>query len=226
MLGVIFTVMISLGLPLILFFYAFQQKKLLPFILGSAAFLLSQIILRIPLLQYFGENYPAYTMMSMTQPILFALIIGLSAGLFEELARFIFMTFWMKQRDFQAGFLFGAGHGGIEAILIVGVPVAMLFFSPTVVMSNSMAVGGIERFFAIIFHIALSILVLQAIVQKRFSYVILAILIHTFVDALVVIIPLFIRQDLALLVLEGAFALIASMMFMYSLWIKRKGILK
>lgn len=167
MFGIIFTVIISIGLPLLLFFYAYRQKKVMPFLLGSAAFLLSQILLRIPLLQYLGENYPAYTMMSMTNPILFAIMIGLSAGLFEELARFILMTFLVKQRNFQAGFYFGAGHGGIEAVLIVGIPVATLLFSPTMALSSEMAfMGGIERFFAIVLHIGLSILILQAIVQK------------------------------------------------------------
>lgn len=226
MFGIIFTVIVSIGLPLVLFFYAYWQKKVMPFILGSAAFLLSQILLRIPLLQYLGESYPAYTMMSMTNPILFAIMIGLSAGLFEELARFILMTFLMKQRNFQAGFYFGAGHGGIEAVLIVGIPVATLLFSPTMVLSSEMAfMGGIERFFAIVLHIGLSILVLQAIVQKRFRYVLFAILIHTLVDTLVVIIPLFVRQEVALFLIEGALAFIASMVLLYSLWIKRKGIL-
>lgn len=163
MFGIIFTVIISIGLPLLLFFYAYRQKKVMPFLLGSAAFLLSQILLRIPLLQYLGENYPAYTMMSMTNPILFAIMIGLSAGLFEELARFILMTFLVKQRNFQAGFYFGAGHGGIEAVLIVGIPVATLLFSPTMALSSEMAfMGGIERFLRLFY-----ILVFQFLFYKR-----------------------------------------------------------
>lgn len=226
MYGIIFTVCISIGLPLFLFLYAFRKKKVIPFILGSIAFLVSQICLRLPLMQYLGENYLTYTMLSMTKPILFALIIALSAGLFEELARFLIMTFWMKQRDFQAGLLFGAGHGGIEAILIVGIPVGTLLLSSPIEISSSMAfIGGLERFFAIMLHIGLSILVLQAVVQKRFMYVLLAILIHTLVDALVGIIPLFVRQDIALFLVEGTLALIASIVLLYSLYIKRKGIL-
>lgn len=226
MFGMIFTVVVSIGFPLLLFFYAYRQKKMLPFLLGSAAFLLSQVFFRMPLLQYLSEQYPAYTMMSMTEPILFGLVLGLSAGLFEETARFILMVFLMKQRDFQSGLLFGAGHGGIEAVLIVGIPVATLLFSSTVEISTGMAfIGGIERFFAIVLHIGLSIIVLQAVVQKRFRYVVFAIIIHGLVDALIVIIPLFVRQEFVLFVLEGTFAFIASMLLIYSLWIKRKGIL-
>lgn len=226
MFGMIFTAMISMGLPFLLFVYAYKQKYMMPFILGSAAFVVSQIFLRMPLLQYIGETYPAYTMLSMTNPIVFALIIGLSAGLFEELARYIFMVLWMKTRDFRAGFLFGAGHGGIEAVLIVGLPVLGFLFSPTLIESSYLTfVGGLERIFAMILHIGFSVLVLQGIVQKRFFYVLLAIVLHGFVDALIIIVPLFVPQNSALFVLEGAFALIAFLLLLYSLSVKRKGIL-
>ncbi|MBO1628618.1 YhfC family intramembrane metalloprotease [Bacillus sp. SY8(2021)] len=39
---------------------------------------------------------------------LFAIVIDLSAGFFEEVTRFIAMRFFMKQRDWQSEFLFGA----------------------------------------------------------------------------------------------------------------------
>lgn len=209
-----------------MFFYAGYKKRFMPFVLGVLAFVVSQVIVRIPILQYLGEASTAYSMFSATQPVLFSIVIGLSAGVFEELARFIFMYFFMKLRDWKAGFLFGAGHGGIEAVLFVGMSALTLMFSPTAIAYNeTFFIGGIERLFAMLLHIGLSIIVLQGLVQKKFLYVVLAIIIHGFVDALVGILPIYVPKDYALVVLEGALALIALAVFSYSLWIKRKGVL-
>lgn len=224
--GIFFAVGVSIGLPLMMFIYACYKKRYMPFVLGILAFVGSQVLLRIPILQYLGEHSTAYSMFSATQPVLFAIVIGLSAGVFEELARFIFMTFFMVKRDWKAGFLFGAGHGGIEAVLFVGIGAFTLLFSPTAIADNeTIFMGGVERFFAMILHIGLSIIVLQGVVQKRFLYVVLAIIIHGFIDALVGIVPLYVSKDYVLIVLEGALVFIALAVLGYSLWIKRKGVL-
>jgi uncharacterized membrane protein YhfC len=50
---------------------------------------------------------------------LLALAAGLSAGLFEEVARWLVLRYWLKQaRGWPEALQFGAGHGGIEAILL------------------------------------------------------------------------------------------------------------
>lgn len=227
MVGIIFTVIISIGIPLVALFYAFYKKRYIPFGLGILAFVVSQILLRLPLMEYIGQNSLAYSMLSSTQPVLFAIIIGLSAGVFEELARFIAMRFLMKQRDWQSGFLFGLGHGGIEAVLFVGISFVSLLFSPLLIVSSDMYfIAGIERFFAMILHIGLSIIVLQAIVKRKFIYVVLAIMIHGMVDALVGILPLYVPENSVIFVLEVTIAIIALAVFIYSLRIKRKGVLQ
>ena len=227
MAGVIFAIVVSVGLPFIALLYAFYKKRYIPFGLGILAFVVSQVLLRIPLMQYIGQNSASYSMFSVTQPVLFSIVIGLSAGVFEELARFIAMRFLMKQRDWQSGFLFGAGHGGIEAVLFVGISAVSLLLSPSLITSGELYfVGGLERFFAMLLHIGLSIIVLQGVMQKRFLYVILAILIHGLVDALVGIFPIYIPADYVLIAIEGALALIALAVFIYSLRLKRKGVLE
>ena len=50
---------------------------------------------------------------------LVAVVAGLSAGVFEEGARWIVLTFFLKRaRGWRAALQFGAGHGGVEAILV------------------------------------------------------------------------------------------------------------
>src|SRR5690625_7645042 len=111
MAGVIFAIVVGVGLPFIALLYAFYKKRYIPFGLGILAFVVSQVLLRIPLMQYIGQNSASYSMFSVTQPVLFSIVIGLSAGVFEGLARFISMRFLIIQRDLELGFVFGAGHG-------------------------------------------------------------------------------------------------------------------
>ena len=72
-------------------------------------------------------------------------------------------------------------------------------------------------------HIGLSIIVLQGVIHKRFYYVGVAIIIHGFVDAIVGILPLFLPQNNALVVVETSLAIIAIVVFGYSLYMKKRG---
>lgn len=225
MAGIIFAVVISIGLPVIALLYSFYKKRSIPFVLGVLAFVVSQVLIRIPILQYLGEHNTIYAMFSVTQPVLYAAVIGLSAGILEELARFIAMRFFMVQSDWQSGFYFGAGHGGIEAVLFVGSSaVATLLFNPTALAySEAYVIGGLERFFAMLLHIGLSIIVLQGVVRKRFLYIVIAIMIHGIINMAIGIFPLYVPENRVLIVSEVTIAIAALVVFIYSLWIKRKG---
>ncbi len=53
------------------------------------------------------------------QNSILSVFLGLSAGLFEELSRYAMYRWWAKDaRSWGKGLLAGAGHGGIEAILL------------------------------------------------------------------------------------------------------------
>lgn len=226
MFGTIFAICIGIGLPLGGFIYAVFKKRYIPFVLGVLAFIVSQVLIRIPLLDYLQAHSSSYAMFSVTNPLLFVTIIGLSAGVFEEVARFIMMYYFMKLRDWQSGFLFGLGHGGIEAVLFVGIGALALLFSPTVsAYGTDFVIGGVERLFAMILHIGLSIIVLRGVVEKRFIYVVIAILIHGFVDILVGILPLVLSPNDTLITVEVTLAIVALAVFGYSLLIKRRGVL-
>ena len=112
-------------------------------------------------------------------------------------------------------------------MLFVGIPALTLLFTQNVIIQGeTYFIGGIERFFAMLLHIGLSIIVLQGVVQKRFVYVLVAIAIHGFNDAMVGILPLYIPKDNLLLVLEVTIAISALAVFMYSVRVKRKGVLQ
>ncbi|PFO66973.1 YhfC family intramembrane metalloprotease [Bacillus cereus] len=223
--GLIFTTMISFGLPLVALLYAFWKKRHIPYMLGVLAFVISQILIRIPILNYINGTSTNFQMFSVMQPVLFVLLLSLSAGIFEEIARFIAMRYFMKQREWQSGFLFGAGHGGIEAVLIVGIPVISLLLSQTVIQNgDSYYFAGIERIFAMVLHIGLSIIVLHAVVQKKFRYVVYTILIHGTANAIASIIALYVQGKSGIILSEVSIAICAVLVFSYSVILKRKGV--
>lgn len=226
MVGIIIALMISILLPLCGLIYSLSTKRGLPFVLGILAFVLSQMVLRIPLINYVSDHSIQYHMFRVTHPVVFALFIGFSAGVFEEFTRFFAMRFFMKLRDWKSGILFGFGHGSIEAVLFLGVPVVSFLFTTSIVTPGEMyALGGLERFFAMLLHIGLSILVLQTVVTKRIHYLLIAIVLHGVIDSFVGLASLMFSYEMALWAIEGVLIVMSIAVMMYSIRLKRKGVL-
>ena len=139
-----------------------------------------------------------------------ALVAGLSAALCEEGARWIVLTFFLKQcRRWDQGLQYGAGHGGVEAILF-GVLALISFISmialrlldPAVLNLAGTAaeqaqaqmaqywatpwymsiLAGLERVFAITLQIAMALLVVRSVARRQPLYLLAAIGLHTAVD--------------------------------------------
>ena len=80
----------TLILPVVLLIVLLITRKLnpLPLLAGFASFFISQILLRIPLLQVLGTQswFAAFA----THTVVYVIVVGgLSAGLFEETARLV-----------------------------------------------------------------------------------------------------------------------------------------
>ncbi|WOO38152.1 YhfC family glutamic-type intramembrane protease [Anaerocolumna sp. AGMB13020] len=194
-----FDVFLCFGIPIIGFLLLRKKadRMLKPFLLGMAAFVISQMLIRIPLLQYVLPNFQWFLMLQ-TQPYAYGIFLGVTAGIFEETARLLFLQKFLKGNTrLWDGLSFGLGHGGIEAILLVGInnltalilyPLGYLNLSD---MSYfSILLGGIERIFAIAFHTGATLVVLHGIrVQKSGRYTLLAILLHGLLDSMLVILP-------------------------------------
>jgi uncharacterized membrane protein YhfC len=129
--------------------------------------------------------------MAYTQPIIYALFLGFSASLFEEGGRFITMKLLMRnKRRFSDAVVFGIGHGGIEAILLVGINFIFALFYTDLLASAStglILLSGVERLFAVLLHISFSVMVFYSIKARRPIYLAYAFLLHMLVDSGVVI---------------------------------------
>jgi len=210
-------IVICFALPVGCLIYLIAAKKhaVIPVLVGAAVFTVFQLVLRIPLISALSgmDWYAAMT----KNPWLYGTFLGLTAGIFEEVGRYIgYRTLLKKYGRWIDGFAFGVGHGGIEAIVLVGLTnisnlalafainngsfdkLAAVLPADTAQQIVSqltgatpfyMLLGGIERIFAFAIQIALSILILYAVVRRKPIYLLLAVLAHLLVDAPVVILP-------------------------------------
>jgi uncharacterized membrane protein YhfC len=171
-----------------------------------------------------------------------AVILGLSAGLFEEIARYAAYRWWAKDaRSWGKGLLLGAGHGGIEA-LIVGMLLLVTFVVMVTLRDADLSrmvgaeqlalaqeqvraywsaawydslLGAVERTFTLPAHVAFSILVLQVFLRRQIRWLLYAIGWHALLNAITLFIAGTWDVYLAELVL-GLLA-IASVMIVFSL---------
>jgi len=178
--------------------FVLSQVGHIPFNFGLTALFQSGILAKPP---------AAWT------PVFNAVVLGLSAGLWEELARYAAYRWWAKDaRWWGKGLLLGAGHGGIEAIILGGIVLATLvnmavvrnldlsnLVSPEQLTAAQQQVtaywgapwylimlGLLERCWAIVFHLAASLLVLQVFIRRQIGWLWLAVGWHAFLDAVAV----------------------------------------
>jgi uncharacterized membrane protein YhfC len=165
------------------------------FLIGAAVFTVFQILTRIPLLSWM-QTTAWFTLFTMTQPVLYILSLALTAGLFEEVGRFAGIQLLRKPKllDWDNAFVFGLGHGGVEAFWLVGINYGVAVVQalcgqvPAAVISTPSVyflVGGLERVLAIAMHIGFTMLVFYAVKRRKPLYLLAAIAAHTVVDAAV-----------------------------------------
>lgn len=209
------SLLISVGLPVVLTIWVMKKYKpgFWPVASGMIVFFVLQVLIRIPLMQVF-EASEAGKVFIENNIILYVVIAALTAGIFEEFGRyFAFKVMLKNKRGFGHGLAYGIGHGGIEAIVLIGlayvsnIVISIMFNSgglsalgeqaailqPSInailaTPSTDFLIGGIERVFAICFHIAMSILVLYGVRKRNIAYTLFAVLLHGLVDFGVVII--------------------------------------
>ena len=216
--GMVFSLIISLGLPIVFLILAHKKlnAKLTSFLIGCAVFVVFVLVLE----QILHSVILTATGTLLTNNILlYGLYGGLVAALFEETGRLIAMKIFMNNSLSRSNsVMYGIGHGGIEAILLIGLTYISNIITSLMINSGalraSMAlldetmqqttyaqlkvlwelpswqfyIAGIERLFAIVLQISLSILIYQAISSKNKMYWFLAFGIHFAVDFVVTVI--------------------------------------
>jgi uncharacterized membrane protein YhfC len=201
--------MILIGLLIVLLpvvtFLVLRKKfhlKGVPILVGIAAFVLFALILEQMLHSIVLRPGADGTVALLKQPWLYVLYGVLSAGIFEETARFLsFKLLKDKYTGIGTSLSYGIGHGGIEALLLGGmlmlnnVLVSLLINAGTelipaetvsaltTVQPHMFVITFVERAIAFAAQVSLSVLVWSAVndAKKIWLYP-AAILLHALID--------------------------------------------
>lgn len=187
--SIVVALFICLCLPAILAVIMIVRRKASwkAFVLGIAVFSVFQIFTRIPILGAL-QNTAWFTLFSQTNTVAYILILAFTAGLFEEGGRFIGMRFFMKKNlSWSNGIVFGLGHGGVEAFVLVGLPILIGALTGDASIAQTppymFLVSGLERALAVTLQVGMTMLVLYSVKTKRIRFLIYAILFHMAVDS-------------------------------------------
>jgi uncharacterized membrane protein YhfC len=180
--------------------------------MGAVVFAVSQLLTRIPamkVLEYFIADE-----LKASEGLLLDYLVAaaVTAGLFEEVGRYLGWRWLLRKQDksFGGAVMYGVGHGGLESALLVGglavIGLLGTFYVPgleadalglTPEQADELReaqhqlatmpawlplMGGIERVFAICVQISLSVLVVQCFVRGSIKWLFIAIGYHAFVD--------------------------------------------
>ncbi len=206
------TLLLSVGLPigLVVYFYRRYRFSLKALLVGVGVFVVFQIVLRLPLLSFLATQS---WFSDLSSSFLFSVVLigGFTAGLVEECGRYLGFSILLKDKlSWENGLAYGLGHGGIEAIAVVGLAyinnivlsiminqgafdrlIAPALGAEAVLIKNQLTglppslflAAGAERALTLIIHIALSLMVLYAVKRKKPLFLLTAILLHTVLNA-------------------------------------------
>ena len=223
------TVAVTLLFPILLWIIFARKARgvTVAVLAGTVGFILPQMIIRLPILQLLSAS-AGWVAFNQNNVVLSAFIYAFSAALFETTGRLLVLGAILRKRlSYYTAVGAGIGHGGIEAIGLVGLTyvsnIVLSLMANTGTLPNvagiDTAVGalsgtapalfllaGAERVFTIPFHMMLSvILCLFLMKRKALAGILICIAVHTAVDF---VIPL-LSTGISVYLVEGILLVVA-----------------
>lgn len=120
----VITLIVALVLPVaVLVVYALKNRKqgiISAWLLGAAGFFVTQILIRLPILTVL-QTQSWFADAAQNHLFLYAFGLAFTAGLFELAGRLGVAKCLEKKLTWKRALAAGLGHGGIEAMLLIGV---------------------------------------------------------------------------------------------------------
>jgi len=117
------TLFVSLILPVLaLILFAAKHRKqgiVSAWLLGAAGFFVTQILIRLPVLTAL-QSQSWFLSFAQTHLFGYAFSLAFTAGLFELAGRFVVAKIMQKNLTYPRSLAAGLGHGGIEAMVLIG----------------------------------------------------------------------------------------------------------
>lgn len=201
---------IAVLLPVALYIYYKRKYKarIKPVLVGAGIFVIFALVLE----GIFINVLPLDSLISIyptpaSNQAIYIAIICLCSGLFEETGRFLAFKFALNNDGDEVGtpLAYGVGHGGIEAVLLVGISMGSMI-ATSIMVNNGQIIAalenassdqilgiidliqtdspaflaaGFERMTAVTLHISLSVMVWMAVRNKKLWLYPLAVLLHS-----------------------------------------------
>lgn len=140
---------VCLLLPIVLLVWWVRKNrtKVKPFFIGAAIFVVFVFILEALCHQVFLVKESGLSRFVNANTWAYVLYAALAAGIFEETGRFIAFKLLLKRENHKAtSVTYGIGHGGIEAMLLVGVSMLSTIF----LISTISKMGGVDSYVALV----------------------------------------------------------------------------
>ena len=236
--GVIFTALFAIVYPLVLALIAHRRLRVSwkYFGFGVIIFLLFQLVSRVPVVIILGSVLAPQLKSSPAFLYTWIVILAITAGLFEEVGRYIGYR-WLMKRDektWSKAVMYGIGHGGLESMVLIGGGTLLTVLNIIVLSATNLnslpssqhtlivqqfaainaepwwlsLAGAWERLWTLPIHIALSVVVLQVFRRNAIVWLWLAVLAHSIVDFTTAIIPQLIGASVtSTLLVEGLVAI-------------------
>jgi len=119
----VITLLVSLVLPVaVLIGFALKNKKqgiVSAWLLGAAGFFVTQMLIRLPILTVL-QSQSWFAVFAQNNLFLYSFGLAFTAGLFELAGRFAVARLMEKRLTWKRSLAAGLGHGGIEAMLLIG----------------------------------------------------------------------------------------------------------
>ncbi|MBV9616962.1 MAG: YhfC family intramembrane metalloprotease [Ktedonobacteraceae bacterium] len=200
---------------------------------GALVMLVAQPLTRVPLIDLLHTVLAPLLSTSIAFTWIWLVIQAVTAGLFEEVGRYVGYRLFMRRepKTWAKAVMYGIGHEGLESVLLGGGLQIVLPLLGAVIFSsinlNSLPIAQRQaaiqqiafvnavpvwsplliawgRLWSFPLQVALSVMVLQVFRQRQMRWLVLAILFHALIDFLTLALPQAFGQSTAIqLVING-----------------------
>jgi len=122
-LTMVVTLLVTLVMPIVAWIvYTVKNKDKKvggALLLGAAGFFVMQIVIRLSIINVLSLS-PAFMSFAANHYVLYCLILAFTAALVEVIARYVVAKILVKKLTYEHGIAAGLGHGGIEAVMLIG----------------------------------------------------------------------------------------------------------
>ncbi len=214
---------------------------------GVLVFLVFQLLTRIPLVVVLQATVLAPLLRaSLTFTWIWLVILALTAGLFEEVGRYVGFRLFMRRepKTWSKAVMFGLGHEGLESIALVGgghiltlLNIAILAVinvnrlpvpQRQTILQQVAAINAQplwlpllpawERFWSFPLQVALSVLVLQVFRRQHLYWLVLAILFHALIDFMTLALPQAFGQSNSIMLLVDGILCVFGLIGVWIIW--------